>query len=184
MLDARNPTEPYRRASSRSCASALRATIERDDRGYARRRRSCSTTCALVERALREGARHVRGRRRPARRDPPGRGLRLPLRDARHPRARRAPPQRDGRDPRHARRHDDYGDAVAGARIALLCRDDRRSPAADPRRHPRLLREHAGGDRDVPDASRRARRRSTAARSRPTSSPAPKAPPTCSRCCC
>ena len=85
----RNPEEPYRRAFT-----LIRAARARDPQGRAGRlratRASCSPTCAPPSARCSRRARALRRRRRPARRHPPGRGVRLPLRPPRHPRARRS----------------------------------------------------------------------------------------------
>ena len=126
----------------------------------------------------------VRRRHPAARHDPPGRGVRLPLRPARHPRARRPPRRGDRRDPLRARRPRGLRVARArGAQRAARARD-RAAAAADPVGSERVLapRRRRSSGRSARSASCCAG--ATPARSSPTSSPAPRSPPTCSRCCC
>ncbi len=103
-------------------------------------RRSCSTDLRRVEASLCRGPGRAHRRLRPARRHPPGRGVRLSLRAAGHPRARPGPPPRAGRDLRRAARLRRLRGA-APRRIAgrAAAGPDRRPPAADPHRHRPLL---------------------------------------------
>ena len=87
--------------------------------------------------------------------------------------------RRDPRRPREAAAS--WGSPRASARAAVA--GDRRPAAGDPRRPERLLRGDARGGRDVPDP-RSALTGEHRGASRPTSSRAPRARPTSSRCCC
>ena len=115
-----------------SCAARVRATRAGERGGYARPRRSCWPTCAPPS-ALRRDQRRVRRGRRPARRDPPGRGVRLPLRAgstcASTPTATGAALAEILADARRARRLRGAG----GGRAHRAARArDRRAAAADP----------------------------------------------------
>ncbi len=94
-LVRRHPEEPYRRAFSimRARTRAARKGLAGGYAGAARAARRPARGRARA--AVAAGA--LRRRRRAARPDPPGRGVRLPLRAARHPRAREDPPPRDRR---------------------------------------------------------------------------------------
>ena len=185
-----SPRSPRRRCSAirRSRTGALLAHRRARARGRARAPRGATATpgelladLRLPQRSLRGGRRRPRRPRQPARHDPSGRGVRLPLRAAGRARARRPPPRRAR--PRSCRRW-----ACTRAtppwsepeRIDAARARDRRAAAAGPGRHRRASRpprrrscaRSACSTR--PLAGPHARRRADA-----TSSRAPRARATC-----
>ena len=180
--ERRNPEEPYRRFFSLLVAR-VRATREGRAGGYASPAELLADLRARTALAA-DGPGAVRRRHPAPRHDPPGRGLRLPLRPPRHPRARRPPRRGDRRGPLRARRPRGLRVARArGAHRAAGARD-RAAAAADPRPtsagcRPRRRRSSGRSARSASCSAA-----ATPARSSPTSSPAPRSRPTCSRCCC
>ena len=125
-LERRNPEEPYRRSSRcspRACARRARTT-----RGRLRRAaRAARRPAARAALAARRASGQFVAADPAARHDPPGRGVRLPLRPARRPRARRPPRRGDRRDPLGARRARGLRVARAGASASRCSRA--RSPS-------------------------------------------------------
>ena len=175
----RSPTAASSRCWPRACARRASAA-----RAATRSPAELLADLRTAQRCAAGGQGAVRRRHPAARHDPPGRGVRLPLRPPRRPRARRPPRRGDRRGAVRARRP--RGLRVArprGAHRAARARD-RAAAAADPVRSERAVGRDAGGRRHVPHARRAAPRPPHRAPSSPTSSPAPRSPPTCSRCCC
>ena len=193
----RSPSSPSAGAQ-RNPRGALPARVHAHARARARdaprapraatpTRASCSPTCAPPTMPAAPAAATSARRRRPARRHPPGRGLRLPLRAPGRARARRPPPRRAR--PRSSSTlgvAEDYA-APATRPTSSTCScaliADRRPLV--PGRHRRLLaprRRRSSRRSACSHAALDGRARGRDAE--PTSSPAPRARPTCSRCCC
>ena len=180
---ARNPEEPYRRYFS-LVAARVRATRDGERRRLRRAGRAARRPAARAAAAARRG-RGVRRRHAAARHDPPGRGVRLPLRAARRARARRrGTATRSPRSSRRSactRRTRRWGRPSA---CALLAREIAERRPLIPSDLGAFSRRDAGGRRDVPDARLAAARAATRARCSRTSSRAPRTRRICSRCCC
>ena len=135
-----------------------RARDARGPRGRLRVARGAARRPAARPALAAGGPGAVRRRHPAARHDPPGRGVRLPLRPPRHPRARRPPRRGDRRDPLRARRPRGLRVARAGGAQRAARARDRPAAAADPLRPQRPVGRDAGGGRHVPRARRAAAR--------------------------
>ena len=169
-----------------SCASASARRAGGATPAPTPSRPSCSRTCAASSaRCGADGAR-----------SPPPRDLRDVIRQVEvfgfhfarldireHAKVHRA---RAGRDlSRRSASATDYDGLPEDRAGRAARRPDRRSPAADPRRHRAASREPTRETLDdLPHAARDAARRPPRRDPAPTSSRAPRARPTCSRCCC
>ncbi len=169
-LEERNPEEPYRRAFS-LVRERLRVDAPRRARAATRDPDELLADLRLAERCLLDGPGALAAAGGPARHDPPGRGLRLPLRATGRTRARHAPPRRARpRSSPSLASATTYAELPSERRIELLAREiDDRRPLI-PQDLSGFSRRDPGGRTHLPRAARAARRASTAARSRPTSS--------------
>ena len=175
----RSPTGATSRCWPSACGRRARTTPE----GYAAPGELLADL-RLAQRLLRGGQRRVRRRDAAPRHDPPGRGVRLPLRAPRRARARRRGTAR--RSPRCCSAlgvHEAYAALAPAERAALLAREiaERRPLVpSDLSAFSPATQEVVGTFRTLGELLAGA----TPARSSPTSCRAPRSRRTCSRCCC